>query len=299
MKKTLFFIALTIMVLAIVPQVQAQTPQQLAELEKLGNEYAEGRINYFDYLRGMNEIMNPSDTTPVSPQLITPTGKAWVIQDNQVQGSGKAVVIKSDGGFEFYERILGIWRPNINTVYATNRYTGTGSSINITSNNNYNGLAGSANYTISGNGSTLTISGDDPNTPIYGTYTLRDMPRVKAAGGNIVNRTGTAWQDNYGGRSHYIYHTDGIMYSYGGSGLGPWDFNDNWNTYTANSATGNLIQYYQDNRQNTPNEFSYSVTDFGGGNMTLRMWRVNRNSPHDEVYKLVSTPSGFRLPRVR
>ncbi len=237
---------------------------------------------------------NPAD-------IITPAGKAWVIQDNQVLGSGKAIVLKADGNYECYERILGIWRPESITLYAENTYSATGNRLNLTTSNRYySSLAGDFNYTISNNGSTLTISLDDYdfNDLIAGTYTLSDAPRVQAPGGNIVNPAGTAWEISHRG-GHDIYHTDGILYVFGGSGTDAWSFaHDIWNTYTITSE-GSLTRYYHDNRRNKPEVFNYSITDFGNGNKTLRMWRVDRMFPYDEVWKLVPTPSGFRLPSVR
>ena len=123
-----------------------------------------------------------------------------------------------------------------------------------------------------------------------------DPAKLIPPGGNIVNPTGTAWEDNWRHTSHDVY--DGIKYSFGGSGASVWDFElDIWNTYTANPSTGHVIEYYHDNRSGKSDGFFYSVTDFRGSNKTLRVWGVS--VPVDEVYKLVSTPRGFQLPRVR
>jgi hypothetical protein len=307
LKKSLFLAFAFILIgLAAAPQMQAQTQQQRQELEKLQADLLAEKIDYYEYLRRASEVMNPKPPeASYPPQLIGPPGKAWVIQDNQVQGSGEAIVFKADGGFEGYNRKLGVWRPSMDNSYSTTTYTATGDMIWIKSDSDYyTNYVGNYTYTITGGGSTLTItrtSNDGRGSSgAAGAYTLRDMPRVQAAGGSIVNPAGTAWDVGNRGRSHDIYNADGIRYCFGGSGAGPWDFTlEIWNTYTVNSSTGSVILYYHDNRQNKPEDFNYSVTDFGSGNKTLRTWRVDKMFPHDEVYRLVPTPSGFRLPKVR
>ena len=297
----IMFIAFLIIGFAIVPQVHAQTQQQMEELARLGNDFSAGKITYAEYLQRVTEVMEPP-TTAVNSQLASPAGKAWVIQDNQTQGSGKAIVLKADGSYEHYNRILGIWRPSRITVYAENSYTATGNRISFnTSNSYYNNYTGEYNYSISNNGSTLTITADrSRDEEVSGTYTLRDLPRVAEPGGNIVNRPGTAWNFQNRSISNEIFHSDGIQYGLGGSGArDQWDFygHESWYTYTANS--GRLTRISKGRDTERPEVLNYSITDFGGGNITLRLWKVDRNFPYDEVFKLVQTPSGFQLPNVR
>jgi hypothetical protein len=245
----------------------------------------------------------PSQTTSNPSQLATPTGRAWVIQDNQTQGSGKAIVFKSDGRVETYIRRLGVWSLSDNSTYGKLTYTATGTAINVKTVSTYT-YDENYNYTITGNGSTLTVRLPSANASdtgsIAGAYTFRDAPRIQPPGGNIVNPPGTAW-DTERVSAPDIYHSDGIRYCFGGAGYASWYFgpDGNWYTYTANSSTGKLIRIYKGRENMRPEELNYSVTDFGGGNMTLRIWRVDNNFPHDTVWKLVLTPSGFQLPRVR
>ncbi len=305
--KKFFVLVLTVLIvgLAILPQVYPQSQEQMEAQNKLFNDLLEGKITYGQFLQQVTEIMNaPLQTTAEAAQLIVPEGKAWVIQDNQVQGSGEAMVFKADGGFEGYERRLGIWRPNMDNDYSTTTYAATGNRISIRSDDDYYAsYTGEYDYTISG-GSTLTITYDEwasggNGGAAAGTYTLSDFPKIAAPGGSIINPAGTAWEiSNKGG--HDIYHSDGIRYSFGNSVRDPWNFlpNEIWKTYIVPSA-GALTCYYHDQRNNKPEQFSYSVTDFGNGNKTLRMWRIDRMFPYDEVWKLVPVPSGFQLPKVR
>jgi hypothetical protein len=229
----------------------------------------------------------PRPATSNTVSLVTPAGKAWVIQDNQVQGSGKAIVFTADGKVEGYERILGIWRPRLDNTYSTTTYTATGTRVIITSNDSYyNTYAGNYNYTISG--STLSITGDNPTA---GRYTLADLPSVPAPGGNIVPPSGMGWFRN--GRQE-IYNAEGFYNVY----LSNWSYT-NWGTYTINQSTGKLTTNTQN--KSRPVEYNYSVTDFGNGNMTLRIWiYAPRNiGPTDEVYRLQAYPSGTQLPRTR
>lgn len=303
-KRIIFTITFFAVGLIVMPQVQAQNQQQLEEIVKVQEDFLAGKITYAEYQKLLIEIHTPKPEKSYDPsKLIAPAGKAWIIQDNQVQGSGKAIVFVANGGFEGYERRLGVWGPNRNNWFSKTTYTADENMIKIRSDDeSYKDFSGDYWYTISDDGSELALTFDDKNGRggAAGTYSLRDTFKVQAPGGNIVNPVGTAWEDNWRRRSHDIYHTDGIRYCFGGSGAEPWDFSlDIWNTYTVNSSTGSIILYYHDNRNNKPEDFSYSVTDFGGGNKTLRMWRADRMFPHDEVYKLVPVPSGFQLPKVR
>ena len=306
MKK--FFVlvfAFLIIGLTAAPQIPAQSQEQLEAINELTNELVEGKITYGEYLRRGTEIMNaPLQMTPEAAQLFTPAGKAWIIQDNDVQGSGRAIVFKADGGIEAYERRFGVWSPDMDNLYSTTTYTANGNRISIISDDDfYEKYTGDFDYTITGGGSTLTIKYDEGTSKglggADGVYTLGDFPEVHAPGGSIVNAIGTAWEISHGG-SIEIFHTDGIRYSFGGSdSANRWDYMPNriWNTYTA--TTGKLTQYYHDNRHNKPEEFNYSVTDFGNGRKTLRLWRESRMAPYDEVWKLTPVPSGFQLPKAR
>jgi hypothetical protein len=276
---------------------------------KITNDLVEGKITYYEYLDLLSEIYNP----PLVPsaevaQRLAAGGKAWVIQDIEVQGSGRAIVFKIDGGFESYERRLGVWSPSKETTYRPDarRYEANENRINIKTDGEYHYASydGDYTYSISGNGSTLTISdrntGSDERGFAAGTYALMDAPKVAPPGGNMVNAAGTAWEDYHNGRSaggHDIFHSDGIQYSLGGSGYGPWDFSTNWFAYTADSATGKLTRQWKE--RHDIEELNYSVTDFGSGNKTLRLWKISKDFPHDTVWKLVPTPSGFQLPKVR
>jgi len=313
LKKSIFLAIALLMVCSIItPPVHAQssihdlTRQQQEEIVKIQEDLLADKISYAEYLKLVTEIVNRPKVTYDPAKLIPPSGKAWVIQDNQVQGSGKAIVFKASGGFEVYLRRLGVWSPSLDDLYKTSAtYTATGHTINIPFVENANNLfSGDYKYSFDDNSSTLTITDEGKSgATAAGTYTLRDLPRVQPPGGNIVNPAGTAWQDNWRGTSHDIYHTDGIKYSFGGSGASVWGFElDIWNTYTANPSTGIVAELYHDSRTLNPGEFNYSVTDFGSGNKTLRHWKVwndNSGTVVDEVYKLVPTPSGFRLPKVR
>ena len=81
-KRSLAAIALLAVFLAFASQVQAQTQQQQQEIQKLMDDLSAGKITYYEFLNLYNDVMNPQ--TPPNPQLITPEGKAWVMQDNQV-----------------------------------------------------------------------------------------------------------------------------------------------------------------------------------------------------------------------
>ena len=291
MKRIFFVITFLIIGLVVVPNIQAQTQQQMEELARLGNDFSAGKMTYAEYLQRVTDVMEPP--TAANSQLVTPAGKAWLFQDNQTQGSGKAIVLKSDGSYERYDRSLGIWRPSNDGVYSsTGTFTATGTRLTF-----ING--GDVNYSISNNGSTLTVTDGQPL--VNGTYALRDLPRVANSGGNIVNPAGTAWDVGNRGSSNVIFHSDGIQYGLGGSDARDlWDFygHESWYTYTVNS--GKLTRIYQGRNTERPEVLNYSVTDFGGGNMTLRIWRNdNVGFNWDEVYKLVRTPSGFQLPKVR
>jgi hypothetical protein len=171
-------------------------------------EEQEQRIAAFEQQQQQRQVkaarqQQPSQTTSNPSQLVAPTGRAWVIQDNQVQGSGKAVVFKAGGRVETYIRRFGVWCPDKQSTYAVNTYTATENRIRIRSIELYD-VYRDYTYTISGNGSTLTITGDQPTA---GTYTLRDAPRVQPPGGNIVNPAGTAWEDKLRGQGpSYISH---------------------------------------------------------------------------------------------
>ncbi|ULQ59423.1 hypothetical protein K7I13_13215 [Brucepastera parasyntrophica] len=292
MKRPFFLV-----IIFIVIGLHFVSAQSMEELEKLGEDFSSGKITYTEYLLGLSALVenqylltNPDAKSDPS-QLITASGKAWVNQDNNIQGRGNAFVLNADGSCAFYERALGIWRPYRN-IHP--EYTATGYRLRIAGDDYA--------YAISNDGSTLTLS--DGRWPFDGTYTLRDLPKVQAPGGDIVNSAGTAWTfDSVGnnGTAHDIFNSDGIQYCFGGSGLGPWQFaergknNGSWYSYKANSSTGKLTHSYWDKHE--PDTLNYSVTDFGGGNSTLRIWKDDVDI--DYVYKLVRTPSGFRLPDVK
>ena len=95
-----------------------------------------------------------------------------------------------------------------------------------------------------------------------------------------------------------IFNTNGIYAAYGFPG--PWAAILHEGTYKLNTLTGKIII----NESVPPQpgrdaEYSYSITDFGGGNKTLRIWGDNRNGNNDDVYRLQAYPSGTQLPRTR
>ena len=233
--------------------------------------------------------------------LVTAAGKAWVIKDNNIQGSGKACIFKADGSFEQYNRVYGIWIP----VSTNNTYTADsgstvqwfGTSITLTPRIKIS-VGGSGNeiefeYTISGNGSTLTMEGKDY---ISGTYTLMDFSGPeRPGGGDAVLPTGFGWFRD--GRQ-MIFNTNGIYAAYGFPG--PWAAILHEGTYRVNSSTGKItINESVPPQSGRDAEYFYSITDFGGSNKTLRIWGENRNGYQDDVYKLQSYPAGTQLPRTR
>jgi len=73
-------------------------------------------------------VGNTSVNAPSPSQLVTPAGKAWVIKDNNIQGSGKTLIFKADGRLEGYDRIYGIWVPSLGNTFSVTTYTATGTT---------------------------------------------------------------------------------------------------------------------------------------------------------------------------
>jgi len=140
-------------------------------------------------------------------------------------------------------------------------------------------------YSLSGN--TLDLTGYEHYA---GRYTLMDFSGPPAPGGNIVPPSGMGWFRE--GRQE-IYNTNGFYNSYGISG-GAWGY-INWGSYTANQSTGRLTRNTAGGRDAI---YLYSVTDFSGGNKTLRIW-IEGKLNEDQVYRLQAYPSGTQLPRTR
>jgi hypothetical protein len=358
MKK--YFLAIILVIMAILPQVYAQTAQQQRELEQIaqrsmngispqdrqrtvqimtdvfvaqgmsrqqaaalaemsadsmfstdvGEMSAEERRMFeeqerriADYEQGQRQVetarQQPQHATPTSnpSQLITFAGKAWIIKDNQTQGNGKAFVFKSDNTYEYYVRVYGIWIPRSLGIWSSNYHTyfANGNRLEINYPNDVGGFyTHSQSYTISGNGSTLTITGDE--RAINGTYTLSGFTGTAGpGGGSVVPPNGMGWFSD--GRQ-MIFNTSGIYAAYGYPS--PWVGANHEGTYSLNQSAGTITI-----NENVPAQpgrdtvYNYSITVFSGGNQTLRIWGNNRNGYEDQIYKLQAYPSGTQQPRTR
>jgi hypothetical protein len=270
-----------------------------AEKRQMFEEQQQKIADYEQQQQQAEAARQQQQTPPASnpAQLITPAGKAWIIQDNQVQGSGKAYVFKNGGSFEYYDRVFGIWIPR-----ETNTYTATGARATqlygVTVNQppllrfSHDDL-GDDDYGYSVSGTTLEITGSGTAT---GKYTLTAFPgSEKAGGGNVVQSSGMGWFNE--GRQ-MIFNTSGIYAAYGYPS--PWVNIGHEGTYKLNQSTGTItINESVPPQSGRDTEYSYSITDFGGGKKTLRIWGKNRNGSQDEVYMLQAYPSGTKLPRTR
>jgi hypothetical protein len=297
-------IILVIIILMIgLTSVSAQTQQQMEALNKVMTDFSEGKISYEEYAQRMNDIRNPPDITPMSPHLIPPAGKAWVIEDGEIQGGGKAIILKADGTLEEYERIHGIWRHNMgNNEYSEYSYTYTaaGSKISVTHTVKASAASTVVDHTYTISGSTLEIQGDWGDS-IVGRYTLTDFSGPqRAIGGSVVLPSGMGWATDASGvgGGQRIFNASGFYAVYGHPS--PWVSINHEGSYSVNSSAGKITI-----NENVPpvagrdTEYNYSVTDFGGGNKTLRIWGENRNGYTDVVYRTQAYPRGTKLPQTR
>lgn len=287
MKKNIFAIVLFLMVFATVSQIQAQTQQQQAEIQRLQNEFSAGRITYMEYMRLMGEVLTAPETPQNPTNLVLPAGKAWVFCDNNIQGSGRAIIFNNDR-IEFFDRKYGVWIPG--GGFGSCSYTATGNRLSL----NYDKHSGTHtfNFTISGN--TLTITGASYTIDeAIGTYTLTDFTGPARPGGNIVNPANTAW----------VFDDDNFIYVYYSNGFGGHYVNRRLylqGAYNANQSTGIITgPFLESVSANSSNEWTYSVTDFGGGRKTLRMWYTDRWGTYNYVFRLQSVPAGLEMPRTR
>jgi hypothetical protein len=299
MKKTLLFI----IVLAIgLTSVSAQTQQQIEALNKVMMDFTEGKISFEEYAQRMKDVQNPPNTTPMSPHLISPAGKAWVIQDGEIQGGGKAIILKADGTLEEYELIHGIWRHSMgNNEYSeySYTYTATGSKISVTHTVRASAESTVVDHAYTVSGSTLEIQGDWGDS-IIGRYTLTEFSGPqRPSGGSVVLPSGMGWSTSSSGNGgQRIFNTSGFYAVYGDPS--PWVSINHEGTYSVNSSAGKITI-----NENVPpvagrdTVYNYSVTDFGGGNKTLRIWGENRNGYTDVVYRTQAYPPNTKLPRTK
>jgi hypothetical protein len=302
--------------LAIAPRVQAQNAADVQEIQKLTDDFQAGKISLPEFQKRITAIWNRKDAdagdeAPPAPpprqqaqppqaaqsaaQLVTPAGKAWVIKDNDVQGSGNALVLKNDNTYEYYRRVYGIWISaylGVRRDSKFNTYSAAGNRLEIRYANDVGGsYSNTHNYTISG--TTLTITGDER---LSGKWTLTEFSGAeKSGGGGVVLPAGMGWFYN---QRQMIFNTNGIYAAYGWPS--PWASIRHEGTYTLNPSTGKItINENVPPQPGRDTEYSYSITDFPGGNKTLRIWGQNRNGYQDDVYRLQAYPPGTQLPRTR
>jgi hypothetical protein len=251
----------------------------------------------------------PRQTTTITAPIVTPAGKAWVIKDNNIQGSGRAYIFRSDGRYEYYNRIYGIWVPVPRRFYtysvteAATRQIGDYSMtippsliIDIPG-DSASDRHDEYEYNISGNGTTLEISGGWGGNNADGRYTLMDFsgPEKPGGSGGVVVPAGMGWFYN---SRQMIFNSSGIYAAYGA--WGPWVAIGHEGTYSLNQSAGTItINEHVPPQPGRDTVYNYSITDFSGGNKTLRIWGENPNGYEDDVYKLEAYPSGTKLPRTK
>ena len=152
-------------------QRQADTDRQRQLALEREREEQDRREQATAQQRQQQELQRIAANNPAN--LVTPRGKAWVKQDNQVQGSGIALIISANNTYDYYQRVYGVWIPReTNEALVARGYTAIPGVTSVMAPPNIRISIYDYEYSLSGN--TLDLTGYEYYA---GRYTFKNMVR--------------------------------------------------------------------------------------------------------------------------